>query len=218
MAYSAFKRRCIVKAIACLNQRFFQNFEQTKKLHMKRLVDFLVSLIGLIIFLPILAILVLMIRRESAGPGIFAQVRVGQHGRPFRCFKLRTMRSDTPHVPTHEAAVSQITPLGRHLRSTKIDELPQLWNVIWGEMSLVGPRPSLPAQTELIEERRKRGVLSLKPGITGLAQIDSIDMADPVKLAEVDAEYLRSRSLRLDFRILYSTIFKSAGSGDQIRS
>jgi O-antigen biosynthesis protein WbqP len=185
---------------------------------MKRLVDILLSLIGLIVSLPVLAILVLMIRRESAGAGIFAQDRVGQDATLFRCFKLRTMWSDTPHVPTHEAAVSQITPLGGRLRRTKLDELPQLWNVLKGEMSLVGPRPCLPTQTKLIEERRKRGVLSLKPGITGLAQINSIDMSDPVRLAEADAEYLRSRSLRLDFQILFRTVFSGAGSGDRIRS
>jgi O-antigen biosynthesis protein WbqP len=201
-----------------ISTALFQIFEPKKKLHMKRLADILLSLIGLIIFLPVLAVLVLMIRRESTGTGVFSQDRVGQNGRLFRCFKLRTMQSDTPHVPTHEAAVSQITPLGRHLRRTKLDELPQLWNVIKGEMSLVGPRPSLPTQTELIEERRKRGVLSLKPGITGLAQINSIDMANPVRLAEADAEYLSSRSFQLDFQILFRTIFKGAGSGDRIRS
>jgi O-antigen biosynthesis protein WbqP len=194
------------------------DFETTKILQMKRLIDLIASIAGLIVFLPVLAILILMIKRESSGSAIFAQDRVGQDARVFRCFKLRTMHSDTPHVPTHEAAGSQITPLGRRLRRIKVDELPQLWNVIRGEMSLVGPRPCLPTQKELIEERRKRGVLALKPGITGLAQINSIDMSDPVKLATVDAEYLRSKSLLMDLQILFRTVFNSAGRGDRIRS
>ncbi|MFU0507858.1 sugar transferase [Pseudaminobacter sp. NGMCC 1.201702] len=173
---------------------------------------------GLLLASLVILVLVLKIRCQSDGPGIFSQDRIGQNGKLFRCYKLRTMQTGTPDVPTHHASITQITPLGIYLRKTKLDELPQLWNVLRGEMSFVGPRPSLPTQSVLIKEREKRGVLSLRPGITGLAQINSIDMSDPVLLAEKDAEYLRDRSFGLDLQILFRTIFSGAGSGDRVRS
>lgn len=176
------------------------------------------SALGLLVGGPAILVLAMLIRRESEGPGIFVQERVGRHGKPFRCYKLRTMRKNAPNVPTHHAPAGQITPLGRMLRSTKLDELPQLWNVLKGEMSFVGPRPSLPSQTELVEERRTRGVLDIRPGITGLAQIEDIDMSDPVRLALKDEEYLRRRSFGLDLAILFRTVFKGAGSGDRVRT
>jgi O-antigen biosynthesis protein WbqP len=179
----------------------------------KRAFDVVGAAFGLLIAVIPIAILVLMIRRGSEGPGIFSQQRVGRDGRLFHCHKLRTMRAGTPHVPTHEAAAAQITPLGAILRRTKLDELPQLWNVLTGEMSFVGPRPCLPSQTVLIEERRKRGVLSLRPGITGLAQIRGIDMSDPLRLAETDAEYLHARNFGLDLAILFRTFFSVLGAG-----
>lgn len=184
---------------------------------MERAFDIVGAAFGLLVAAIPIAVLVLLIRRESEGPGIFSQQRVGREGRPFYCHKLRTMRSGTPNTPTHEVSAAQITPLGAVLRRTKLDELPQLWNVLRGEMSFVGPRPCLPSQTTLIEERQKRGVLSLRPGITGLAQINSIDMSDPVRLAEKDAEYLRTRSFGLDLTILFRTVFQRAGSGDRVR-
>lgn len=148
----------------------------------------------------------LAIRATSPGPAILGQVRVGRDGVPFRCLKLRSMFIGTPVVPTHEAAVKQITPVGRFLRASKFDELPQLWNVLRGEMSLVGPRPCLPTQVVLIDERRRRGVYALRPGITGLAQVSGVDMSDPVACAELDARYLAERSIRLDLRILVNTV------------
>lgn len=179
--------------------------------------DFLAASIGLLIALPVIAVLVIAIRIESDGPGIFSQLRVGRRGRPFWCYKLRSMRSDTPNVPTHQAAASHLTPLGRFLRRTKLDELPQLWNVVKGEMSLVGPRPCLPSQTELIREREMRGVLSLRPGITGLAQVQGIDMSQPARLADMDAKYLADQSIGADVRILLRTALKGEGRGDRIR-
>jgi len=119
-------------------------------------------------------------------------------------------------APTHQALASQVTPIGRRLRRWKLDELPQLWNVLRGDMSLVGPRPCLPTQAELIEERLKRGVLSVRPGITGLSQINGIDMSDPARLAEKDAQYVRDRSLLLDLRILFLTFFGRTGTGVRI--
>lgn len=126
------------------------------------------------------------------------------------------MAIETPHVPTHDARSSDITRVGSLLRSAKLDELPQLLNVLRGEMSFVGPRPSLESQTTLIAEREMRGVLNIRPGITGLAQIRGIDMSDPILLAEVDAEYMANRSFVLDVEILFRTVFGGAGRGDRI--
>ncbi len=176
---------------------------------LKRAIDFAASLFGLIVLWPVILILALVIRRGSDGPGILSQTRIGRNGQPFQCYKLRTMYRDTLHVPTHAAAPSSITPIGAVLRRTKLDELPQLWNVLKGDMSLVGPRPCLPSQAELIAEREKRGVPALRPGITGLAQVKGIDMSEPLRLAETDADYLRRQSLGLDAAIIFRTFFRS---------
>ena len=183
---------------------------------MKRTFDFLGAAFGLLVAGPLILALVWVIRRESSGPGIFSQQRVGRDGRLFVCHKLRTMHADSPNVPTHLAPAGQVTATGGFLRRQKLDELPQLWNVLKGDMSFVGPRPCLPMQAALIEERQKRGVFALRPGITGLAQINRIDMSDPVRLAEKDAQYLASRSFMLDMGILFRTIFGGAGNGDRV--
>ncbi|MDN2566848.1 sugar transferase [Aquibium sp. A9E412] len=180
---------------------------------MKRAFDLVAAAAGLALAAPLIAVLVLLVRLESPGPGLFVQTRVGRAGRPFRCRKLRTMRAGTAAVPTHEAPADAVTRLGRMLRRSKLDELPQLWNVLVGEMSFVGPRPSLTSQGVLIAERRRRGVLALRPGITGLAQVHGIDMSDPRRLAEVDARYLAERSLALDLRILAATLFGGRAPG-----
>lgn len=158
---------------------------------------------------PIVLVAMLAIRVTSPGPAIFLQTRVGRDGALFCCRKLRTMRRDTPSLPTHEAPASSVTAIGKVLRATKIDELPQLWNVLKGEMSLVGPRPCLPTQTELIERRRQLDVLTALPGITGLAQIKGIDMSDPKLCAETDAAYLRAASISLDLKILLGTFYRA---------
>lgn len=156
----------------------------------------------------------LLIRIRSPGPGIFAQKRVGRHGDVFTCYKFRTMKQGTVQAGTHEVAGDAITPLGGFLRRTKLDELPQIWNLLRNEMSLVGPRPCLPVQRELVEARRRRGVLRLKPGITGLAQIEGIDMSDPERLARRDARYGALQSLLLDLRIVVATA-RGRGRGDR---
>ncbi len=161
----------------------------------------------MVVAAPIILVAMAAIRLDTPGSPMFSQTRVGKEGALFRCHKLRTMRQGTPSVPTHEAAASQVTGVGRFLRRSKLDELPQLWNVLVGEMSLVGPRPCLPTQERLIEERRRLGVLSMLPGVSGLAQVNGIDMSDPVACAAKDAEYMRTRSLRLDLAILFRTVF-----------
>ena len=185
---------------------------------MKKIFDTFSAIVGLIFAAPLIGILAILIRRTSDGPAIFAQERVGQGGRLFLCYKLRTMAANTPNVPTHQARIEHVTKIGALLRRTKLDELPQLWNVLRGEMSLVGPRPCLPSQAQLICERQKRGVLTLLPGITGLAQVQRIDMSDPVLLAETDAEYLATRSFSGDLHLIYTTIVRRTGSVDRIRT
>jgi len=184
---------------------------------MKRAFDVVASLAGLVILSPVMILLVLAVRLTSRGPGIFSQTRVGRDGVPFLCHKLRTMQAGTPHLPTHEAAASFVTPLGRFLRRTKLDELPQLYDVLAGTMSFVGPRPCLPSQTELVRLRAERGVLAVRPGITGLAQIQGVDMSDPLRLAEIDADYVRSASFAGDMRIILATVFSAAGRGDRVK-
>lgn len=156
------------------------------------------------------------VRMQSPGPGIFAQTRVGREGREFICYKFRTMYVSAPNVATHEAPAAAVTPFGAFLRRTKLDELPQVINILANQMSLVGPRPCLPGQTQLIEERRARGVLNIKPGITGLAQVNDIDMSDPVRLARWDYRYLRLQSLFLDLKVIVQTGL-GKGRSDKIR-
>lgn len=156
----------------------------------------------------------LAIRADSPGGGIFRQVRVGQEGKAFVCYKLRTMYIETKDAPSHETPKSAVTRVGSFLRRYKLDELPQIWNVLSGEMSFVGPRPCLPSQTELIEARRALGVLSLRPGITGIAQVKGIDMSNPDRLAREDARYLTDNGVARDFSLMAATLFGS-GRGDR---
>ncbi|MER9406659.1 sugar transferase [Mesorhizobium caraganae] len=173
----------------------------------KRAFDLVVAAVLLPLTSPVILLAMLAIRLSSPGPALFSQIRVGQNGVPFRCHKLRTMVVGTPSLPSHQAPANSVTSVGAVLRKFKIDELPQLWNVLKGEMSLVGPRPCLLTQTELIERRRQLGVLAALPGITGLAQMKGIDMSDPKLCAETDADYLRMAAIGLDVRILVGTIF-----------
>ena len=175
----------------------------------KRALDLAVAAPMLVVAAPILLVAMLAIRATSPGPAIFSQTRVGREGALFACRKLRTMHRETPSLPTHEAPADSVTVVGKVLRATKIDELPQLWNVLKGEMSLVGPRPCLPTQTELIERRRQLGVLAVLPGITGLAQIKGIDMSDPKLCAETDAAYIEAASVGLDLKILLGTFYRA---------
>jgi O-antigen biosynthesis protein WbqP len=183
---------------------------------MKRAFDVMACALFLLFFWPILLIIILAIRLQSPGPAIFRQVRVGKDGRPFTCYKLRTMYSGTADLPTHQVASSSVTVLGEYLRRFKIDELPQLYNVLSGDMSLVGPRPCLPSQIDLVAARRELGVLEVRPGITGLAQVNGVDMSDADRLAEVDAQYVRMQSLMGDFRLIVATLRGQGVGVDQV--
>lgn len=179
-----------------------------------RMIDVGFALAILLIFGWLLAVLWLLIRVDSAGPGLFCQRRVGREGREFTLYKFRTMRNGTAQAGTHEIGATSITRVGGWLRRTKIDELPQVLNILRGQLSLVGPRPCLPVQIELIRERERRGVFAARPGITGLAQIEDIDMSDPERLARRDRQYLMRRSLLFDLKIIIAT-FLGRGKGDR---
>ena len=183
---------------------------------MKRALDVAASALLLLLLWPVLLIVILAIRLESRGPAIFRQIRVGKDGRAFTCYKFRTMFTGTGDIPTHQVSASAITPLGDYLRRFKIDELPQLFNVLAGDMSLVGPRPCLLSQVELIEARRRLGVLEVRPGITGLAQVRGIDMSNAERLAEIDAQYVRSRSLKGDLKLIWATLRGQGVGVDQV--
>lgn len=181
----------------------------------KRLIDLAVAIGVFVVLWWAMLLIWAVIRFQSPGPGIFAQKRVGTNGREFVCYKFRTMKLGTRQAGTHEITAAAITPFGRFLRATKLDELPQAWNILCNQMSLVGPRPCLPTQTALIEARERRGVFKAKPGITGLAQINGIDMSDPERLAKWDARYLALQSLGLDISIGLSTLL-GRGQGDKV--
>lgn len=182
---------------------------------MLRLFDFVFSLCGLILVGPVMVIIYVIGFFDTGSP-IFRQERVGRDQKPFTLVKFRTMRPDTVSVASHLSDASAITPLGAFLRPTKLDELPQLWNVLKGEMSLVGPRPCLFNQTALIRERASLAVFTARPGITGLAQISNIDMSTPKLLAETDARMLQELSIITYFKYIFRTL-GGKGSGDVVR-
>lgn len=181
---------------------------------MIRIFDFIFSLLGLVLGLPVLLVLTVIGLFDTGSP-IFRQVRVGRHQKPFTLVKFRTMKVDTASVATHLASSASITRFGHFLRKTKLDELPQLWNVLRGEMSLVGPRPGLFNQQELTEERAKRGVYAVRPGITGLAQVSEIDMSTPALLAETDQKMIQSLTVADYFKYIFMTV-AGKGAGDRI--
>jgi lipopolysaccharide/colanic/teichoic acid biosynthesis glycosyltransferase len=180
-----------------------------------RTVDLTFALCVAVFLWWALALIWVLIRLQSPGPGIFAQQRVGRDGCIFTCYKFRTMKQGTRQAATNLVSADAVTGLGAFLRRTKLDELPQIWNILRNEVGLIGPRPCLPVQVELIEERRKRGVLKLKPGISGLAQVNGIDMSEPVRLARWDARYGALQSLLLDLRVALATA-TGRGQGDRV--
>lgn len=179
-----------------------------------RLLDVFFAIVGLLFGFPILVILTIIGLFDTGSP-IFRQERVGRNQKPFTLVKFRTMKVDTASVASHLASASAITPFGRFLRKTKLDELPQLWNVLLGDMSLVGPRPCLFNQQELITERETRGVFKARPGITGLAQVNEIDMSTPILLAETDAKMLKSLNTVSYFKYIFMTV-SGKGMGDRV--
>ncbi len=182
---------------------------------MTRIFDFLFSFLGLVLLSPVLVVLMIIGYLDTGSP-IFKQERVGKGKQSFRLMKFRSMHVNAPSVATHLASASSITPFGSFLRKSKLDELPQLWNVFVGDMSLVGPRPNLFNQEELIHERASRGVYSVRPGITGLAQINKIDMSTHQLLAETDAKMIEELNTLGYFKYIFLTVF-GKGFGDRIK-
>jgi lipopolysaccharide/colanic/teichoic acid biosynthesis glycosyltransferase len=174
---------------------------------MIRIFDFLFSLIGLI-FLSPLIILIFLIGLFDHGSPLFIQSRVGYNLKSFSLIKFRTMPMGVRSAGTHLIKNIKLTSFGNFLRTTKIDEIPQLINVFLGDMSLVGPRPCLFNQRRLIGERKKRGVYKVRPGITGLAQISGINMKTPTLLAKTDKKMIKNMSLYNYFYYIFKTIFK----------
>jgi O-antigen biosynthesis protein WbqP len=177
---------------------------------MKRLFDLLVAVPALVVLTPVLLSLALLVRLTSPGPALYWSDRVGRHNRIFRMPKFRSMRTDTPAVATHllERPEQYLTPIGSFLRKSSLDELPQLWSILLGDMSFVGPRPALFNQHDLVALRTQHGVDALAPGLTGWAQINGRDeLPIPAKVA-FDHWYLQHRSLRLDLLILWRTARK----------
>lgn len=182
---------------------------------MIRCLDFIFALLGLLFGFPVLLVIYVIGLFDTGSP-LFLQERVGRNKQPFTLVKFRTMKVDTASVASHLASTSSITRLGGFLRKTKLDELPQLWNVLKGEMSLVGPRPNLFNQDELIAERDALGVYDVRPGITGLAQVNEIDMSTPKLLAETDQQMVKTLTLRDYFRYIFMTV-AGKGSGDRVK-
>lgn len=180
-----------------------------------RILDVILSLAGIVFSLPVM-IMIWLIGLFVNGSPLFFQQRVGKDKHLFTLIKFRTMSRHTVSVGTHLADPASITRFGHFLRKTKLDELPQLFNVLLGTMSLVGPRPCLPNQTELIEEREQRGVFMTRPGITGLAQTNEIDMSVPRKLARYDQLMIKHMCLKLYLKMILTTAF-GKGRGDRVR-
>jgi O-antigen biosynthesis protein WbqP len=179
-----------------------------------RILDFIFALLGLLFGFPVLIVLVIIGYLDTGSP-IFIQERVGRNQKPFNLIKFRTMTIGTASVASHLASSASITKFGNFLRKTKLDELPQLWNVLKGEMSLVGPRPNLFNQEELIHERESRGVYNVRPGVTGIAQINEIDMSTPELLAKTDEKMIATLSLVGYFKYILQTV-TGKGSGDRV--
>jgi O-antigen biosynthesis protein WbqP len=179
---------------------------------MKRAVDFVLALIASVIFLPLLIVVAVVVKLTSKGPVLYWSNRVGRHNRIFSMPKLRTMRIDTPVVATHLLSNPDqyLTPVGGFLRRTSLDELPQLWCILTGDMSVVGPRPALFNQQNLIELRTEHGVHTIRPGLTGWAQINGRDELPIPEKVRLDADYLRMQSLLFDTKVMFLTFIKVA--------
>ena len=179
--------------------------------YIKRITDFIMALVGLIILSPLFILLAIIIKLDSKGPVFFKQKRVAKNKLYFNILKFRTMRVDTPKdMPTHMLNNPEafITRLGRFLRKTSLDELPQIINILKGEMSIVGPRPCLWNQYDLIAERDKYGANNIYPGLTGWAQVNGRDELPIEVKAKLDGEYVQRRSFTFDVKIFFMTIFR----------
>lgn len=171
----------------------------------KRVLDVVIALIALLVLTPVMLLVALMIRITDPGPVLFRQTRVGRNGVPYTMLKFRSMPVDTGDRPSDQVGSVELTWLGRLIRRTNIDELPQLLNIVAGDMSIVGPRPPLRAQDDLVAQRHANGAIELRPGLTGLAQVNAFDGMTVDDKARLDGEYARAVSLRTDLIIIVRT-------------
>ena len=180
----------------------------------KRTMDIVSSLVGLILLSPLFLLVAILIKLDSKGPRIFKQIRIGKNSKPFYIYKFRSMKIDAPNLSTEEFinASDFTTKVGKFIRKTSIDELPQLVNILKGDMSIVGPRPVIEREVRLLELRKECNVDSILPGITGLAQINGRDNIDDYEKVKYDFEYLSKRNLVLDIKIIINTVLKVAKS------
>ncbi|WP_294209422.1 sugar transferase [uncultured Solobacterium sp.] len=196
-----------------MNQKHALTFKQKCYLPIKRLIDLVLSVCGLIVLSPLLIAIVIAIKLDSKGPVIFKQKRVGKNKTYFNIWKFRTMRTDAPKdMPTHllSSPDAYITKIGKFLRQTSLDELPQILQIVVGKMSIIGPRPALWNQYDLIEERDKYGANDITPGLTGWAQVNGRDELEiPVK-AKLDGEYVEKLGFMMDCKCFIMTIFSVA--------
>jgi len=196
-----------------MNQKHTLTFKQKCYLPIKRLIDLVLSVCGLIVLSPLLIAIVIAIKLDSKGPVIFKQKRVGKNKTYFNIWKFRTMRTDAPKdMPTHllSSPDAYITKIGKFLRQTSLDELPQILQIVVGKMSIIGPRPALWNQYDLIEERDKYGANDITPGLTGWAQVNGRDELEiPVK-AKLDGEYVEKMGFMMDCKCFIMTIFSVA--------
>ena len=177
-------------------------------------MDIVSSLVGLILLSPLFLLVAILIKLDSKGPIIFKQIRIGKNSKPFYIYKFRSMKIDAPNLSTEEFinASDFTTKVGKFIRKTSIDELPQLVNILKGDMSIVGPRPVIEREVRLLEIRKECNVDSILPGITGLAQINGRDNIDDYEKVKYDFEYLSKRNLVLDIKIIINTVLKVAKS------
>lgn len=184
----------------------------------KRVIDFAGALCGIVVLSPIFIITSILIKLESKGSIIFKQIRVGKDSRPFYIYKFRSMKTDAPNMATNDLKNPEmyITRVGKFIRKTSIDELPQLFNILKGDMSIVGPRPVIEKEYDLLQLRRECYVDKIKPGVTGWAQINGRDNLDAEEKVKYDKEYLYNRSIKFDIYILLKT-FKKVIKGSDIR-
>jgi O-antigen biosynthesis protein WbqP len=184
----------------------------------KRIIDFVGALCGIVILSPIFIITSILIKVESRGSIIFKQIRVGKDSKPFYIYKFRSMKTDAPNMATNDLKNPEvyITRVGKFIRKTSIDELPQLFNILKGDMSIVGPRPVIEKEYDLLQLRRECYVDKIKPGVTGWAQINGRDNLDAEEKVKYDKEYLYNRSIKFDIYILLKT-FKKVIKGSDIR-
>lgn len=174
----------------------------------KRIIDFSLSLLGLIILSPLFLFIIIAIKIDDPGPAFFKQKRVGIHKNYFNLYKFRSMKMNTPDLPTHllKNPEQYITKIGAFLRKTSLDELPQMWNILKGDMSIIGPRPALWNQDDLVTERDKYGANDIRPGLTGWAQINGRDELEIPEKSRLDGEYIQNLSFGFDCKCFFGTI------------